>query len=278
MLFLPVRTSHKKQWFGSKAGIQPVATQKGKRHLRANFLFVLLWVTLFQPWQAGAEEKAAAKTQSGDAATISLGGRLYDNTWAVVGAKVPTGRYGLYPKNPKVPDVETWRCKSCHGWDYVGRDGHLGQQEIKGRFANLRAVIGRKTNRIEQYLKYSNHRKLVTPLSKKELKALALFLSAGQHDLSQIIGPGSKAKGDPKKGKDIYEGVCSRCHQPDGKAPLYSEEGSGSSLGWLSRHSPARVVHKIRNGVTSADMLSLRSMELDDIGDLVAYLQTLDPQ
>ncbi|MFM9616228.1 c-type cytochrome, partial [Streptomyces niveiscabiei] len=77
-------------------------------------------------------------------------------------------------------------------------------------------------------------------------------------------------------GKDIFEGVCNRCHQGNGNAPLYGESGDVSSLGWVSRQSPAQAVHKIRNGVPSAEMLSLRFLDIERVGDLLAYLQTLE--
>ncbi len=241
-------------------------------------VIALLVLGLWNSSQPEAADKATVSLPPGHAAMLSLGGRLYDNHWTLVKAKIPSGRHPLYSADAQVPDTMTWRCVSCHGWEYVGGDGHLGQKKSSVRFVSLVSVIGRKPERTEQYLKYSNHQKLVAPLSKNDLKALAHFLSFGQHDLNSIVDRDGKSKGDPRKGKDIYEGTCSRCHQADGKAPLYSVDGGYSSLGWLARHRPARTVHKIRNGVTSADMLSLRFVSLEGIGDLVAYLQTLDPE
>ena len=110
------------------------------------------------------------------------------------------------------------------------------------------------------------------------LHALSLFICCGQHDMRSLIGPNGEAKGDPLRGKDVYDGVCNRCHQADGKAPIYGEPGDVSSLGWIARQHPAQATHKIRNGVPSADMVSLRFLEIEQIGDLLAYLQTLDPQ
>ena len=78
-------------------------------------------------------------------------------------------------------------------------------------------------------------------------------------------------------GKDIYEGTCTRCHQADGKAPLYGEAGNKASLGWIARNRTEQAVHKIRNGVPLADMLSLRFLDRESLAGLLAYLQTLDP-
>ncbi len=49
-----------------------------------------------------------------------------------------------------------------------------------------------------------------------------------------------------------------------------------SSLGWIARNMPQRAVHKIRNGVASADMLWLKFLDLSSIADLSANLQSLD--
>ena len=107
---------------------------------------------------------------------------------------------------------------------------------------------------------------------------MALFLSAGQHDMTEVISPEGAAKGNSLKGKDIYQGVCISCHGETGREPIYGEPGGQSSLGWLSRNRPEEVVHKIRNGVPNADMLSLRFLDLSKIGDLLADLQTLDAE
>jgi len=117
---------------------------------------------------------------------------------------------------------------------------------------------------------------VLADLPTDELKDLALFVCCGQHDIGVLIDKNGKAIGNSLRGKDIFENSCARCHQPDGKAPLYGEEGDVSSLGWIARERPAQAVHKIRNGVPNADMLSLRFLELERIGDLLAYLQTLD--
>jgi mono/diheme cytochrome c family protein len=79
------------------------------------------------------------------------------------------------------------------------------------------------------------------------------------------------------RGKDIFQGTCERCHDADGKAPIYGERGDKSSLGWIVRQRPEQAVHKIRNGVPGADMLSLRFLNMESLSGLLAYLQKHDP-
>ena len=225
---------------------------------------------------AGAQEAHAPLGDHGQAATLSYGGRLYDNHWVVLKLLPPPQSNPAYPADPRNAAKTTWRCVSCHGWDYSGSDGHLGQ--IGSKFVSITRAKGRDPDEIARFLRSGAHTAIVAPMPDEALHALSLFICCGQHDMRSLIGPNGEAKGDPLRGKDIYDGVCNRCHQVDGKAPIYGEPGDVSSLGWIARQHPAQAAHKIRNGVPSADMVSLRFLEIDRIADLLAYLQTLDAE
>ncbi len=54
---------------------------------------------------------------------MARGGQLYDNWMAVTEADKPIGTHPAYPKAGKKKGASTWRCKECHGWDYMGKDG-----------------------------------------------------------------------------------------------------------------------------------------------------------
>lgn len=223
-----------------------------------------------------AQQARAPQQDHGQAAILSYGGRLYDNHWVVLKRSPPSRPNPAYPGDPRNAPTTTWRCVSCHGWDYSGSDGQLGQTGSK--FIGIAGAKGRDPGQIAQFLRSGSHSAVVAQMPEEALQALSLFVCCGQHDIHALIGPNGEAKGDPLRGKDIYDGVCNRCHQADGKAPIYGELGDVSSLGWIARQHPAQAAHKIRNGVPSADMVSLRFLEIEQIGDLLAYLQTLDPQ
>ena len=229
-----------------------------------------MWTT-----QLSAAERAATLPKPGQASEVSRGGRLYDNHWSEIGRRPPTQRNPAYPTDQTADGLTTWRCVACHGWDYLGGAGHLDANVSP--FSSIRSAAGRDPKDIAKFLKTStDHAMVLTGLPAGELEDLALFVCCGQHDIGVLIDENGKAKGDPLRGKDIFENSCARCHQADGQAPLYGEEGDVSSLGWIARERPAQAVHKIRNGVPNADMLSLRFLELERIGDLLAYVQTLD--
>lgn len=237
-------------------------------------LLMLLLVTLGSAIPVSAEQASADAQATGRAAELSYGGRLYDNHWGVMGMAAPVLPNPAYPADPADAPTSTWRCVSCHGWDYSGSKGHLRQSGAK--FVGIRDALGRSPEKISAYLLSATHRQLVESLPEEALSALSLFVCCGQHDIAAILGPNGEGIGDPMRGKDIYEGVCSRCHQADGKASIYGEKGDLSSLGWIARERPQQAVHKIINGVPSADMLSLRFLGDDGIRDLLTYLQSLD--
>ena len=119
------------------------------------------------------------------------------------------------------------------------------------------------------------HRDYMTGLAKSQIETLALFLRYGQFNAADLI-PAGNAAGNPKAGRDIFEGACISCHQADGKAYIEGESGDRSSLGWVAVNRPAQALHKIINGVPGADMLSLRFLPKDRLADLLAYVQELD--
>ncbi len=239
----------------------------------------LVLVTAFRIMAGGASVKAANETSmTGKLWLLSLGGRLYDNHWTVLGIQPPAGRNPVYPPGVNIPAADTWRCVACHGWDYRGRDGHLKRLANSPRFVSLRNMQGRPVNEVIAAILGSPHGKVSAVLPPAMLKALALFISRGQHDVGRMVDARGQALGNPLRGKDIYEGTCIRCHDADGKAYIEGEEGDRPALGWVARHRPEQALHKIRNGVPGADMLSLRFLPLSDIAAILAWLQKLDPK
>ena len=59
-----------------------------------------------------------------DAGNIARGGRLYDKWYKEIKAPPPTSNHVAWPaSNPEHNGEDTFRCKSCHGWDLLGKDG-----------------------------------------------------------------------------------------------------------------------------------------------------------
>ncbi|MEO1204713.1 MAG: c-type cytochrome [Pseudomonadota bacterium] len=231
--------------------------------------------------QTGAAGKTPNSTSSKpgiETDTLSLGGQLYDNHWNVVGRQPPTQRQPVFPKTIKTYNAKTWRCSSCHGWDYLGRDGHLGEQSRSYTFKSLARVRAKPPEWIAKYIRSGFHRQMTAVLTEKHITALSLFLRTGQHSVEAFLDDKGRASGNSIEGKDLFEKTCASCHQKDGRAFIYGEKGDVASLGWLARNRPEQVLHKILNGVPKADMLSLRTVPDNQLASLFSYLQQLDPE
>ena len=59
-------------------------------------------------------------------ADIKNGALLYDN-WPKIKKADISDTHPLYPATSKKSGKSTWRCKECHGWDYIGKDGRYSK-------------------------------------------------------------------------------------------------------------------------------------------------------
>ncbi len=56
-----------------------------------------------------------------DEAAIVKGGQIFDRYYNVTEASEPEGNSPSYANEAgKYDGVNSWRCKECHGWDYIG--------------------------------------------------------------------------------------------------------------------------------------------------------------
>ena len=225
----------------------------------------------------GAQRMDFEIGEFGERFIVTLGGKLYDNLWVMTETRPPTGRNPAFPRDVALSADETWRCVSCHGWDYRGAQGERAQFGQNKAFHSLKHLAGAERDAIIAKIRGPSHNYPEAALPDFVLEMLAAFISRGQYDREAVLDGAGRVMGDVKRGRDIFEGACMNCHQPDGRAYLTGEKGDRSSLGWIARHRPEQALHKIRNGVPGAEMLALGFLEPDQIRDLVAFLQTLDP-
>jgi thiosulfate dehydrogenase len=202
---------------------------------------------------------------------LSLGGKLYDDLWIVLGQEPPPRRNAAAPADATVSDRATWRCVTCHGWSYSG--GAIGG----AIYPDLRALAGADPELIKERFTAPDHPFPAEVLPDLGVDLLAFFIRDGLYDRADFIDENGRAVGNPEFGRDVFEGACINCHQLDGRAYLRGEQGDRSSLGWVARQRPEQALHKMINGVPAAEMLSLRFLSPDQIADLFAYLQSVDP-
>jgi thiosulfate dehydrogenase len=219
----------------------------------------------------------AREHEFGDAFVVSLGGKLYDNYWAGSGASPPAMRNPAFPSDLTVSDTDSWRCVSCHGWDYDGAAKADGSAQQQKQFIGLRHLQGTDPfNMLELFTKAHPDQKALSS-GGLPLDLMLLFLTVGQYDPVNFRPEKSLSQKSLSRGRDIFEGVCMSCHDPDGKTGFQVTPGMRGSLGWQARNQTKRMIHKIINGVPGESMLALRFMDEPAIADLVAYLKTLDP-
>ena len=71
---------------------------------------------------------------------MSSGGRLYDNWMNTTGADDVEDTHPSWPaSNTSKSGSVTWRCKSCHGWDYKGAAGKYGSGSY---YTGIRPAMG----------------------------------------------------------------------------------------------------------------------------------------
>ncbi len=203
---------------------------------------------------------------------IARGGRLYDNWITVLKSDAPKDNHPAWPAaNTNKTGAVTWRCKSCHGWDYKGRDGAYATGSYKTGIAGITNFSNAELGRVVAIMGDKTHG-LGEKLKEQDLQDLALFVSKGQIDLDGMIERANKKpKGDVAKGEIYYNTICAGCHAKDGTMPTDMPE----SLGKLANDNPWEATHKIFNGQPAEAMPAMRALDGHITADLLAYVATL---
>lgn len=237
---------------------------------------------------AVAPTKAATPTAASSAAPSPIGdplrgGMLYDKWWTVVGVDAPADDHPLWKTqttNTRT-GTATWRCKECHGWDYLGADGAYGGGSHKTGFVGVKGVAGQDANDILAILKGSTNpdHDFSKVMDDQALIDLALFLSEEQVDFATMVSKDKlPVNGNAEAGKLIFDDNCADCHGPRGTAINFANAAGPEYLGTLGKDNPWEFLHKARVGQPGVpDMPSLvdAGLETQGYADLLAFVQTL---
>jgi len=205
---------------------------------------------------------AAAAEPSGTGSldsSIARGARLYEN-WATeaVAREQALPNPAFKTKDVRVDPAETWRCVTCHGWDYKGDLGFTGIRDQKGGNADEVVALLRK----------SPHN-LGDLLHESDLVDLANFVTRGQVDVAPLIESARQQK-SAANWQNVFATTCANCHGMDGGL-----KRSVAQLGETARKTPAKVIHVVLNGHAGGDMPALRAFGEGMAVGMLAYLQTL---
>lgn len=205
--------------------------------------------------------------------SYARGGKLYDKWYKVIGMDAPKTSHPLYPSDKKYAKKpgSNWRCKECHGWDYMGKDGAYASGSHSTGIKGVAGMKGADPAKVVAVLKSAEHG-YGDKLSDEDMMDLANFITAGLTDMDQYIDRGTKMPkgGDTARGAAYFNTVCANCHAKDGTKP----KDMGKSLG-AQMSNPWEVMHKIVNGQPDEKMPALRAFGMQPIADILAYIATL---
>ena len=210
------------------------------------------------------------------AASLENGGLLYDKWWKVNGGTEPTSDFDPLWASQSTnsrSDGDTWRCKECHGWDYIGDEGRY---KDGSHFTGFDGLLDNKDDDTDDIfdaiLNEGGSHDLSVVLSDEDALDLTKFIKEGLVDMSNYITDGL-ATGDAASGATLYTANCASCHGDDGKF-ITAFDG----VGYLANDNPQETLHKIRWGHPGSSMTSAVAdggLTDDETGDILAYSQTL---
>ncbi|TAK14824.1 MAG: hypothetical protein EPO32_00615 [Anaerolineae bacterium] len=211
------------------------------------------------------------------------GARLYDAWYNEIDRMPPNGNHPLWETQTanNRTGVSTWRCVSCHGWDYKGAAGNYGpdSSEYTG-FPGVIDMVGRSESEVRGWLDgtMNSSHDFSQFFSASEVKNLVTFLRTRLLDTDLLIDPVSgRAFGAVGRGHELYQDQCLDCHGEDGSAVNFGSAKNPVFLGDMAQQDAWRLLHKTRFGQPNSDMPSADQLgsSLQDLSDILAYAQSL---
>lgn len=227
----------------------------------------------------GTGHEAAGAPDEYRAVALKDGAQLYDN-WPKIKKASLKENHPLYPSGGKAKGSSTWRCKECHGWDYIGKDGRYSKGS---HYTGIKGIYDARSKSPGDLLEVltdrgANH-DFSDHLSTQDIWSITKFIREGLIDFDSVIHADGSAKGSPERGGALFAQHCVDCHGQDGTGIDFREEEEGvHGVGWEARGNPQETVHKIRWGHPGSDMPSMiadANLSEKDVVDILAFCQTL---
>jgi thiosulfate dehydrogenase len=227
----------------------------------------------------GIGQNSFAENSSYQQADIRNGGLLYDN-WPKMKKADIKDTHPIYPADSKKSGKSTWRCKECHGWDYIGKDGRYSKGS---HYTGIEGVYGERSEEpkdiFDDLTDKEDKHDFSAYLADTEIWDLVKFLREGQVDIKTALDDQGNAKGDAAKGKVLYNANCTSCHGADGNEMDFKGKKDGiQGVGWLANDNPQESLHKIRWGHPGSDMPSMvidAKLSDQDAVDILKYSQSM---
>jgi len=193
---------------------------------------------------------------------------------AVLEQDPPEGNHKLYPAEGKKSGATTWRCKECHGWDYMGKDGaYSGGSHFTG-IIGVAGAASKSEDEIAAIIAGPAHG-VGELMSASAIGKVAKFIKFGLIDTSKYINADKTVNGDPAKGAAIYQTVCAVCHGFEGTDYNFGSDDEPEYVGTVAADNPWEALHKIRFGQPGVPMIAMTALDMQEMIDILAYIQTL---
>ena len=211
-------------------------------------------------------------------ADIVLGALLYDK-WYTVKNTETSGNHPMYPLIGKKKGATTWRCKECHGWDYIGKNGRYSKGS---HFTGIKGVYDARAGKPQELYDALSDTEMSCNVSQylkeTEVWAMVKFIREGLIDIKTVIDIDGTIIGKPENGRLLYDSNCSTCHAKDGGGIDFKKKEGIQGVGWLANDNPQESLHKIRwghpgSGMTSA-VVDDRLSDSETV-DILSFSQTL---
>jgi len=209
--------------------------------------------------------------------TMSSGGRFYDNWMAAQFVDGPEATHPSWPaSNTKKSGATTWRCKSCHGWDYKGASGKYASGSYMTGITGVVHMQGSDPSRMPEVLRNATHQYTEEMITDAQALRIGLFISRGLHDTDGYIDRETgETAGSAEHGADFFQNICAACHGYQGTQLDWGDGDEPAYVGTESNANPWEVLHKIRNGHPGVEMISGRPFGIESAVDILTYLRTL---
>jgi len=219
-----------------------------------------------------------APAEPSEAWLLAAGGRIYDKWWEALDRDEPEGDNPAYPALGQKSGSNTWRCKTCHGWDYNGAAGIYGEgSSYFTEIVGINGATNRDVDEISALLRDYNHPYTQEMISDAEMLRVAAFVSRGQVDMTPFINTETRSVsgGDARAGAAIFQTTCAACHGFDGRMLDWGDAEGSKFIGTEAADVPDEVMNKILNAHPGVQMINLRAFPLENAVNLLAYTATL---
>ncbi len=213
-------------------------------------------------------------------ADIKHGALLYDKWYKNKDIELE-GNHPLYPAEGQKEGADTWRCKECHGWDYIGKDGRY---QTGSHYTGIQGVSDAKTKTPEELFQVlatqNTAHDFSAYLTDDDIWALVKFLREGLIDAKSVFAADGSVAGDTAKGKVLFGPHCAQCHGAAGNTLDFKGSTEGiQGVGWAANGNPQETLHKIRWGHPGSDMPSTvvdGGLSDADAIDILIHSQSLE--